>query len=161
MTQAIDLGKRIAAMISGITEARLHVFAFDTMPYPVQAAGNDLSHWERAFAHLHAGGATSIGCGLQALRAAKIAVEQVILVTDEQENRPPFFADVYAAYKHEMKVTPSILIVKIGQASTYLETRLRAIEAPVETVTFAGDYYALPNLIPLLTRSSPSVSIFK
>ncbi len=154
MTQAIDLGKRIAAMISGIAEARLHVFAFDTMPYPVQATGNDLSHWERAFAHLHAGGATSIGCGLEALRVGKVAVEQVILVTDEQENHSPFFADVYAAYKREMKVAPSILIVKVGQASTYLETRLRAIQAPVETVTFAGDYYALPNLIPMLTRSS-------
>ena len=43
---------------------------------------------------------------------------------------------------------------KVGRASAYLENRLRTIEAPVETITFAGDYYALPNLIPLLTRSS-------
>ena len=154
MTQAIDLGKRIAAMISGIAEAGLYVFAFDSMPYPVVAQGDDLSHWERAFAHIHAGGATSIGCGLEALRAGQIAVEQVIIVTDEQENHSPFFADVYAAYARELKVTPSILIVKVGHASAYLENRLRAIQAPVETVTFAGDYYALPNLIPLLTRPS-------
>ena len=154
MTQAIDLGKRIAAMISGIAEAGLHVYAFDTLPYPVQAAGDDLSHWERAFAHIHAGGATSIGCGLEALRVKKVAVEQVIVVTDEQENHSPFFADVYEAYKRDLAVAPSVLIVKIGQASAYLETRLRAIQAPVETVTFTGDYYALPNLIPMLTRPS-------
>lgn len=154
MTQAIDLGKRIAAMISGIAETGLHVFAFDTLPYPVRAEGDDLRHWERAFAHVHAGGATSIGCGLEALRVKGIAVEQVIIVTDEQENHSPFFADAYAAYKRALNVAPTILIVKVGYTSAYLENRLRAIQAPVETITFAGDYYALPNLIPMLTRPS-------
>jgi len=154
MTQAIEAGKRIAALISGITEADLHVFAFDTVPYLIQASGNALSHWEHAFAHLHARGATSIGCGLEVLRQKRIAVEQVILVTDEQENHAPFFADVYAAYRHDCQAAPGVLIVKVGQASTYLERQLHARRVPVETFTFAGDYYALPNLIPLLTRPS-------
>ncbi len=154
MTQAIELGKRIAALVSGLAEAGLHVFAFDTLPYPVKAAGNALSQWEVAFKHIRAGGATSIGCGLEALRRKKIAVEQVIVVTDEGENSTPFFADVYEAYKRDLKVAPDVLIVKVGRASGYLENRLRAIGAPAETFTFAGDYYALPNLIPLLTRPS-------
>ena len=154
MTQAIELGKQIAALVSGIAEAGLHVFAFDTLPYPVRAAGNALSQWEDAFMHIRAGGATSIGCGLEALRVKKIAVEQIIIVTDEQENSTPFFADVYETYKRDLQVAPNILIVKVGHASSYLENRLRAICAPVETFTFAGDYYALPNLIPLLTRPS-------
>ena len=154
MTQSIELGKRIAALISGIAEAELHVFAFDTLPYPVEAAGADLSQWERAFEHIRAGGATSIGCALEALRLKKIAVEQVIIVTDEQENNSPFFADVYQAYQRDLKVAPNVLIVKVGHASAYLENRLRAIQVPTETFTFAGDYYALPNLIPLLTRPS-------
>ncbi len=154
MTQAIELGKRIAALVSGIAEAELHVFAFDTLPYPVQASGADLSQWERAFKHIRAGGATSIGCGLEALRLKKIAVEQVIIVTDEQENHSPFFADVYQAYQRDLKVAPNVLIVKVGHASAYLENRLRMIQVPAETFTFAGDYYALPNLIPLLTRPS-------
>lgn len=154
MTNAIEIGKRIAALVSGIAETGLHVFAFDTVPYIVQAAGVELSDWERAFKHIRAGGATSIGCGLEVLRRKQIAVEQVIIVTDEGENTSPYFADVYQAYQRELKVAPSVLIVKVGHASEYLERRLKAIRVPVETFTFAGDYYALPNLIPLLTRPS-------
>src|SRR5439155_7193842 len=55
MENAIELGKRIAALVSGITEARLVVYAFDTLPYPVQAQGTELSVWERAFQHVKAG----------------------------------------------------------------------------------------------------------
>lgn len=49
MENAIEIGKRLAAMISGIAEADLFVFAFDTVPYAVQAKGKELSDWERAF----------------------------------------------------------------------------------------------------------------
>jgi hypothetical protein len=154
MTHALEVGKRIAALISGIAEAGLTVYAFDTMPYPVQAGGTQLSDWERAFQHLKADGATSIGCALEALRLKKQAAEQVILVTDEEENTAPYFADVYEAYRRDLHVAPSVVIVKVGSASDWLERKLRERQVPVETFTFAGDYYSLPNLVPLLTRPS-------
>ena len=93
MESALEVGKRIAALISGITEADLFVYAFDTLPYPVKASGNQLSDWERAFQHLKAGGATSIGSPLEAMRLRKQRVEQIILVTDEGENSAPYFAE--------------------------------------------------------------------
>ena len=37
MEHAIELGKRLAALISGITQADLFVYAFDNIPYPVTA----------------------------------------------------------------------------------------------------------------------------
>jgi hypothetical protein len=43
MDTAIELGKRIAALISGIADADLFVYAFDTMPYPIKANGKELS----------------------------------------------------------------------------------------------------------------------
>jgi hypothetical protein len=113
-----------------------------------------LSDWERAFQHLKAGGNTSIGCPLEALRLKKQAVEQILLVTDEEENTAPYFAEVYDAYKRDLKVTPNVVIVKIGRASDWVERKLREKQAQVDIFTFAGDYYALPNLVPLLTRPS-------
>ena len=154
MESAIEVGKRIAALISGITEADLFVYAFDTLPYPVKASGNQLSDWERAFQHLKAGGATSIGSPLEAMRLRKQRVEQIILVTDEGENSAPYFAETYDAYKHDLKVEPSVLVVKVGYAYDWLERRLQERQAQVDTFTFAGDYYSLPNLIPLLSRPS-------
>ena len=154
MESAIEVGKRIAALISGITEADLFVYAFDTLPYPVKASGNQLSDWERAFQHLKAGGATSIGSPLEAMRLRKQRVEQIILVTDEGENSAPYFAETYDAYKRDLKVEPSVLVVKVGYAYDWLERRLQERQAQVDTFTFAGDYYSFPNLIPLLSRPS-------
>jgi hypothetical protein len=154
MENAIEVGKRITAMISGIADAELVVYAFDTMPYPIEAKGRELSDWERAFKHIKAGGGTSIGCALEAMRLKKRVVEQIILVTDEEENTAPYFAEVYDAYRRELQVAPSILIVKIGQSSQWIEVKAKEKQAQVDTFTFTGDYYSLPNLIPMLTRPS-------
>lgn len=154
MESAIEVGKRIAALISGITQADLFVYAFDTLPYPVKASGNNLSDWDRAFQHIKAGGATSIGSPLEAMRLRKQRVEQIVLVTDEGENTAPYFAEAYDAYKRELQAAPSVLVIKVGYAYDWLERRLQEKQAQVDTFTFAGDYYSLPNLIPLLSRPS-------
>lgn len=154
MENALEVGKRLATLISGICEAGLTVYAFDNMPYPVQASGTELGDWERAFQYLKAGGNTSVGAPLEALRKKQIAVEQLILVTDEGENAAPYFAETYEAYGKSLNVAPNVVIVKVGHASDWVERKLQEKQVQVDTFTFAGDYYALPNLIPLLTRPS-------
>jgi len=154
MDAALEVGKRIAALISGISEADLFVYAFDTMPYLVQANGKQLSDWERAFAHLRAGGGTSVGSAVEALRRKKQVVDQIIIVTDEGENNQPYFADAYQTYSREMGIMPNVVIVKVGYAYDWLETQLKAKQVPLDTFTFSGDYYSLTNLVPLLSRPS-------
>ncbi len=53
-----------------------------------------------------------------------------------------------------MKTEPSVVVVKTGQHTDHLERHLRAAGRVFETFTFGGDYYALPNLVPLLSRPS-------
>jgi hypothetical protein len=154
MESAIEVGKRIGALISGIAEEGLIVYAFDTVPYPVQAQGTEIGDWERGFQRIRAGGSTSIGAPLEAMRLRKQAVEQIILVTDEQENTAPYFAEVYEAYRRDLNAAPNVVIVRVGHASNWLERKLQDKQVAVETFTFGGDYYSLPNLVPLLTRPS-------
>jgi hypothetical protein len=75
-------------------------------------------------------------------------------VTDEGENTAPYFSTVFPRYCEELKVVPDIVIVKVGQHSNHLERELQRLKVAYETFTFAGDYYALPNLVPLLSRRS-------
>lgn len=154
MEEAIQVGKHLAALISGITRKELFVYAFDNMPFPVQARGGSLSDWENAFRYLKASGATSMGAPLEVMRARKQAVEQIIIVTDGVENCSPFFHRVYHRYCEEMKVQPRVVLVKVGAASDEFERKLQSENIEVDHYTFAGDYYALPNLIPLLTAPS-------
>lgn len=154
MDQAIELGKRIAALISGICEGELVVYAFDSAPYLIEAGGDQLADWERSFAPIRAGGTTSAGSAVEAMRRRGTRVEQFLLVTDEQENTRPYFAVALEAYARELGVEPNVVIVRVGAAAQDLEQMLRRRDVPVETLTFEGDYYSLPNLVPLLSRPS-------
>ncbi|GAB4534958.1 MAG: hypothetical protein Tsb0014_21600 [Pleurocapsa sp.] len=171
MDSAIAIGKQIAALISGVTEADLYVYAFDTMPYPVkpklnrdslvkdipngQAVSDALySHWDRAFQNIRAGGGTSIGCAVEAMRIKKQVAEQIILVTDQGENNAPYFSTAFDSYCEELKVQPNVIIVKVGSSYDWIENKLKDRKVQVDTLEFQGDYYSLPNLIPLLSRPS-------
>ena len=91
MHEAIELGKRIGAMVSAICESDLYTYAFDTMAHEVTATGDSMADWERAFQGITAGGATSCGVALKYLERKKQYVEQIIMVTDEEQNTPPPF----------------------------------------------------------------------
>lgn len=154
MDCAIEVGKQLAAMISGISELTPVVYAFDTMPYEVVAEGKDLADWERAFQHIKAAGGTSVGAPLMAMQKRGQRVEQIIIVTDEGENHHPYFTQAYRTYCQAMIADPQVIIVKVGVACDFTEQNLRNAKVPYDVFTFGGDYYSLPNLIPMLTRPS-------
>ena len=56
MSLAIELGKRIGALISSVSAQALYVYAFDTIAYPIESAGDDLAAWEKALKGITAGG---------------------------------------------------------------------------------------------------------
>jgi hypothetical protein len=154
MSVAIELGKRLGALISAVCEAELHVYAFDTIAYPVERGGDDLASWERALRGITAGGGTSVGAPVEALRRKRIRVEQLVVVTDEEENGSPAFVDALRSYRRELGVDPSVVFVRTPGGTTLLEDRCRAAGIPADAYAFHGDHYALPNLVPLLARPS-------
>jgi hypothetical protein len=162
MALAIELGKRIGAMISAVCRQDLFVYAFDTMAYPILRpfdhaqgrGGDDLASWEKALLGITAGGGTSCGVALETMRLKGQYVEQIILVTDEGENTAPLFVPTLQKYRETVKADSSICIVRVPSHVTTLETQCRAAGMAVDVFQFAGDYYSLPNLIPLLSKPS-------
>ena len=154
MQVAIELGKRLGAMISAVCAKELYVYAFDTMAYPVTPAGTNLAGWERALSGITAGGSTSCGAAIEYLRRKRQYVEQIVLVTDEEENTPPLFVEALTKYRMEVKAEPNICFVRTPGAHAQLSHSCQRAGIAVDVFQFTGDYYALPNLIPLLARPS-------
>jgi hypothetical protein len=154
MDTAIDVGKRIAAMISAICERELYVYAFDTMAYPLEAQGKDWASWKKAFEGINSGGETSCGVPLELMRRRKQVVEQIILITDEEEYNPPFFVECLLRYRQALGADPAICIVKVPDSSTRLEDQCKRAGIVVSTFDFTGDYYSLPNLVNLIEPPS-------
>jgi hypothetical protein len=154
MSVAIELGKRIGALVSAVSEKELYVYAFDTMAYPIEPAGTDLAQWERALTGIVAGGGTSCGVALEYMRRKRQYVEQIILVTDEGENTPPLFVESLQKYRQEVRADPNVCFVRTPGAVSLLEERCRQAGIAADAFQFSGDYYSLPNLVPLLARPS-------
>lgn len=154
MELAIELGKRIGSMISAICEKELFVYAFDTVAYPIDRAGESLASWEKALKGITAGGGTSCGVALDAMMRKRQYVEQIIVVTDEGENTPPLFVDTLAKYREAVKADPNVCFVRTPGASAHLEDQCRKAGVLCDAFQFTGDYYSLPNLVPMLSRPS-------
>src|SRR5262245_28832883 len=154
MEIAIELGKRLGALISAICEKELYVYAFDTMAYPIERGGDDLASWEKALTGIKAGGSTSCGVALDYMTRKKQYVEQIIVVTDEGENTSPLFVQAFLKYKEALKADPSVCFVRTPGATTQVETQCQAAGISCDAFQFTGDYYSLPNLVPLLSRPS-------
>ncbi len=159
MTQAIEVAKQLAALISAVISADFHVYAFDSAAFEVKVeiSGGKrpaLSDWEKAFKFIKADGSTSIGVALAKMRQEHVYVEQVALVTDEGENTAPYFRDAYADYVNEMSVAPSVIIVQVGGQNPAFVPGLQERGIEVMRYQFAGDLYSLPNVLPLLSMPS-------
>jgi hypothetical protein len=154
MDMAIEVGRQLGAMVSAICEADLFAYAFDTVAYPIQPQGTSLADWEKALLGISAGGATSCGVAIEWMRRQGQRVEQIVMITDEGENQAPRFKDAYKSYAEELNVRPDVIFIKIGRAGNVLEKDCAQLGIAPNAFEFRGDYYALPNVIPLLTRPS-------
>jgi len=154
MDLAIELGKRIGAMISAICEKELYVYAFDTMAYPIERGGDDLASWEKSLRGINASGATSCGVVLDYMTRKRQYVEQIIIVTDEEENTPPLFVEALKKYRETLPADPNVCFVRTPGARDLLEQQCRNAGLACDAFQFTGDYYSLPNLVSLVSRPS-------
>jgi hypothetical protein len=154
MHVALEVGRQLGAMLSAACNAPLYAYAFDSAAHPIHPQGKGLADWERALARIHSGGSTSCGAVLDFMRREGQWVEQVVLVTDGAENAPPSFKDAYEAYSREVRAKPEVVLVKVGEATDVIERACKDLGLAPQVFEFKGDYYALPNLLPLLTQPS-------
>ncbi len=166
MSAAIEVAKQLAALVGAIVSAEFRVYAFDTDAFEVKhdVKGDKrpaLSDWEKAFKFIKAGGATSIGVPLPKMVRDKVYVEQIVIVTDECENSTPFFRDAWAEYAKEIHAAPTVIIVQVGGSNDSFAKGLTERGIEVTRFKFAGDYYSLPNILPLLAMPSKAELVDK
>ena len=154
LSSAIEAAKQLGALVGGLMKADLRVLVFDTVArtLTVPEGSASIADWERAFQGVVANGATSIGSPVAWLRANRVEVEQLVVVTDEEENTAPYFHEQLELYQREMGLMPSVILLKVQGSSDFLERQLRQRQIPFDTYQFTGDIFSLANLIPMLSR---------
>lgn len=154
MRVAIEISKGIGAMISTIVEGDFYCITADTASYEIKCKSSSLDDWQKAMRMVKANNATSCGVGIRHLINNNYFVEQIIMVTDQGENRHPLFLDELQRYKTKFGVMPRVIFVNCGRWSCHkLEDQCNSagIECEAINIPDGADYYSIPNLIPLLT----------
>lgn len=159
MHEAIEVGKEMAAVISAVMEddVPFYCYAFDTMPYHLQAQGTDLAAWNKAFRGISATNATHNAAPLLQMQQSGQAVEQIMMITDEGENRSPQFNVALRNYAEALGIPiPTVFILRAGNRNSWgkITKTLDTSNIPYDVYEFNGDYYSLPNLIHYLTKPS-------
>ena len=159
MHEGIEIGKQMAAMVSSIMEDGVDLFcyAFDDMPVPIRCEGTSIEAWTKAFAGISAGGCTGCGAPLVAMMNNREVVEQIVLISDEGENRSPAFLKALTTYAEKLGIeVPSVTVLRCGHRGTHglISNKLERNGVETNVYTFQGDYNSLPNLIPFLTKPS-------
>ena len=159
MSQALRVGREIAALLGASCENDLFVYAFNTMPYPIivetKKTKPTLSDWEKATKNLVGAGGTSIGCSLEFMIRSKQRAEQFIIVSDQEENTRPLFTNAYDKYCKELAVEPSMWFVRVGSARTFVEDEMKKQGKEVGSFDGRhGDYYSWPGFVTMLSKPS-------
>lgn len=156
MESAIEIGKRVGAMVSALVESEFHCWVFDNVATEIQVQSDKLQDWDKALRMVRAGGCTSCGAPLHQMAMRGQEVEQIIMITDQGENRPPYFKQALDTWREKFfGRVPRIVFINVGSYNRrVLEERCRnnEIEYEVFDLVDSTDYYSIPNLVPLLSK---------
>lgn len=160
MQAAIEVAKRLGALIAPLCDAELKVICFREYATPLETKGQTLQAWEEAFRLIKADGRTSLGCALEKALSEGFYPQQVIYVTDQGENTPPQLAQVYQRLQGQGQ-DPIFVFLNVRSGHEGVSQHLEEAGARVavfhldEDMSQPGWYVSLEQLIPVLTGEGP------
>lgn len=162
MENAIEVAKEVSASVAQSCEdvSNLHVYMFDSAPVKIQWSDADgditkKSSWDKKLSMFRASGGTDPSSVIRSMKLSKTEVDQILVITDEEENTSGKFAEAVSSYKNSMGSTPNVVIIRVGAGREYMTRSCKAIGIDVEVVECKNiDKVALPNIIQLLSGKS-------
>lgn len=149
MAESLEIGKRLASMLAAVAQAPLVVLGFNSRAWQL-TGGETYSEWEESFRSVRAEGATSPGAAVAWLLQHDRTVEQLVLVTDQRENQRPRLAAALRLYRRRNPHL-RVVFVTLPGGTDELHRQVQRLGLETRNHRFGGDYYSLPDLLPLLS----------
>jgi len=149
MEGAIELAKMVAATLTRAVKGRVMLIFFNTSPRRFDVTGKTYEEIKAMTATVHAGGGTSIGCGLDMALSEGFTPDGIAVVSDGGENESPIFADVYHRLTIAHGHKPPVYLYHCGGLHDNFGAYMWRLGHTIETFPISAktDYYSLPNLI--------------
>jgi hypothetical protein len=166
MSEAIEVGRFVAATLAKMAEGKVHIVFFDTVPNRVfDVTGLTLERIQSDTRHVSADGGTSIGCSLQYALDRGFEADGIAVVSDAHENTPPFFAERYRAYATKQGKDVPVYLYRVAGSMGYTDTDLadsmKRNGIDLQEFDLRGqriDYYSILNLVQTMRTNRYSLS---
>lgn len=161
MSAAIELGKNLCAAVaqSCVGGNPPIVYLFNTVPTPITWSEKDgditlKSSWDNKLKMINANGGTEPDKTVKVMISNKQVVDQILLITDEEENYAGRFAAELKNYEKQLGIMPNVVIVRLGKLNI-METSCKKADISVDVYNCDKlDNVSIPNIIKLLSRKS-------
>ena len=149
MSQSLDLGRKIAALIAEQVKGQVWLIFFDTAPTPFEVTGLSFDQIVAKTKRIQAGGGTAIGCGLDYLLQRRATVHGIAIVSDGGDNTNPLFANSYKKYTSTMGFEPTVYLYHVDGEADSLTSMLKHDGVMLNRFEMSSnvDYYSLPALV--------------
>jgi len=150
MNSTLSCAPIVTSLCAALAGSQFYVYLFDEIVHQLNIEDVSVESVMRQYEPFSSEGPSSPGAALQALMDEKRAVEQILLLTDGNENSAPFFVPVYRAYQSTMLISPHIVVIKMGHSSDGLQNKLSTAGISHTIFTFGEDGMFLDQLIMIL-----------
>lgn len=154
MSQAIEVGKQLGAMIGASCEVDPIIVVFDSNSFYMKAPDFSIETLNKTFRLVKAGGMTACGSPFSYLIQNNIEVDTVAMVTDGEETERPSFMQGLDHYREKLKSDPRLVFIWVRGGRNSLRPSLNQRQQEFEEFTFEGDYTSLSSIIPLISNTS-------
>lgn len=148
MERSIEVAQHVAAILARQVKGNVHLVFFNYAPTYFNVTGKSYEEICAMTKRTHAGGATSIGCGLDYIMGKNILVNGIAICSDGGENTGPYFYRVYEEYEKKMAISPTVYLFHVDGDPNYLDGFCKSHQIQLETFELGSkvDYYSLPQI---------------
>ncbi len=158
MHTAIKTAVEIAGYLARSVKGKVYLIFFNTQPRFLDVSGKTLQEIKEMTNYVHAGGGTSIGCGVEYLKDRNIIVNGIAIVSDGGDNTHPLFLEEYPKYVKDMKIDPPIYFFHLPGERNRLSEYCEYVHIPIEKFELnESDYYSIPNLCSMMKTTRYSL----
>jgi len=150
MNSTLSCAPIVTSLCAALAGNSLSVYLFDDDVHQLTIEDVSAEHMIELFEPYSSDGPSSPGAAMQTLIDERCSVEQILLMSDGNENATPFFVPVYRSYQSQMLISPHIVLIKMGHSSESLQNKLSSAGISHSVFTFGEDEMFLDQLVLLL-----------
>lgn len=160
MSHSIQKAREVAATLAKMVKGKVWLVFFDTSPQTIDVTGLPLDKINELTKHIHAGGGTSIGCGLQRMLDSNVSIDGIAIVSDGGERNSPFFPDVYKKYSKKFDKEVPVYFYQVPGDEPFFVKSMEQEKLDMQIFDLRKnqvDYYSLPNLVKTMRTNRYSL----